>query len=332
VGEARKHHYVPVFYQAHFANSKGLLWVYDRRLKTYKELHPRVICFQSDLYTLKRKDGPSERRVESQLLSLVDGLGSSAIRNILSGNRTREAVQALAYFIGVQIHRLPSFARQISELYVSSAEEMMRLMSVDVGRMQSVIERVQEAGKSIDVSAESMVDAIREKQIEVVATEVPFLSHIFGQAESISDVLEGLDWQILVAPHTTGFIICDDPVVVVPPAGCASVGFLVPGTVSYFPLTRKFCLRLCSTKSSIYRKISKETVQAVNYNIAAHSERFVMGPDKAQLVSSVLESGGSEEASVPRYTIEMLNQDDSGSFQKLTIHPGRYFYLKGSAP
>lgn len=332
MGEARKHHYVPVFYQAHFANSKGLLWVYDRRLKTYKELHPRVICFQSDLYTLKRKDGPSERRIESQLLSFIDGLGSSAIRNILSGNRTREAVQALAYFIGVQIYRLPSFARQISELYVSSAEEMMRLMSVDVGRMQSVIERVQEAGKSIDVSAESMVDAIREKQIEVVATEVPFLSHIFDQAESISDVLEGLDWQILVAPHTTGFIVCDNPVVVVPPSGSPFVGFLVPGTVSYFPLTRKFCLRLCSTKSSIYRKISKETVQTVNHNIAAHSERFVMGPDKAQLMSTVLNSGSSEEDFAPRYTIEMLNQDDHGSFQKLTVHPRRYFYLKGSAP
>ena len=34
----KKHHYVPVFYQRYFTNDKGLLWVYDRKLKTYNAL------------------------------------------------------------------------------------------------------------------------------------------------------------------------------------------------------------------------------------------------------------------------------------------------------
>jgi hypothetical protein len=42
VSEPRKHHYIPVFYQTHFTNPEGMLWVYDRLLHTYKELSPKV--------------------------------------------------------------------------------------------------------------------------------------------------------------------------------------------------------------------------------------------------------------------------------------------------
>jgi hypothetical protein len=39
---ARKHHFVPVFYQKGFADRDGLLWVYDRKLRTFKRLHPSI--------------------------------------------------------------------------------------------------------------------------------------------------------------------------------------------------------------------------------------------------------------------------------------------------
>ena len=67
MGEARKHHYVPVFYQNHFTNDNGLLFVYDRKRQIYLELHPRSICHQSDLYATKPTDGrPRDRRMEGE--------------------------------------------------------------------------------------------------------------------------------------------------------------------------------------------------------------------------------------------------------------------------
>jgi hypothetical protein len=327
----RKHHYVPVFYQKNFINSQGLLWVYDRRLRTYKLLHPRSVCCEKDLYTLKRKDGPWERRIESECLSYIDGAGSAAIRELLPGKPNQETCETLAYFIGVQINRLPSAGRAISALYATSFTEMTRLMTVNVGRMQSTIDRyTRKTGKTIDVSAESMVEAVRGDHLKVVVTEVPFLKAIFSQAEFMSKVIMQLNWQILVAPPESGFIICDNPVVVVPPSGIISVGFLVPGTVKYFPLTSRCCLRLGDRGVSFgYRKISKETLQIINYNIAANSERFIMGPDKAQLVSVVSRSGSTVEDSTPRFTVQAFAQNDDGSLQMFTVQPVRYFYGKG---
>jgi hypothetical protein len=222
----------------------------------------------------------------------------------------------------------------MSEMHVSTAEEMMRLMSVDVGRMQSVLDSYsRDTGKSINVSAGSMVKAVREKGIKVEATETAFLSHIFSQAESTFKLIAQLNWQVLIAPKEAGFITCDNPLTVVPPGGCAFVGFFVPGTVSYFPLSRQICVRLDKSGQPFgYRKVSNETVQVVNRNIAANSERFAMGPDKAQLMSTIKHSGSDSQDPKPRFTVETLNPDDHGSYQKLTRHPARYFYLKGVAP
>src|SRR5579864_9305005 len=108
MNKPRKHHYVPVFYQKNFSNSKGLLWVYDRQLRTLKQLHPKSVCFEKDLYTVKPKDAPWDRRIETICLSLIDRMGASAIRELLLGRPSAEVCKALAYFIGVQFNRLPS--------------------------------------------------------------------------------------------------------------------------------------------------------------------------------------------------------------------------------
>ena len=68
-GEPRKHHYVPVFYQRHFVDEDGLLWVYDRKRQAYSHLHPRVVCSQNDFYTVFSKDGTIVRAVETQFTS-----------------------------------------------------------------------------------------------------------------------------------------------------------------------------------------------------------------------------------------------------------------------
>lgn len=332
--EPRKHHYVPVFYQKHFANPKGLLWVYDRNRGTCKELHPASVCFKKDFYTVRLRDAPWDRRVETECFNLIDGMSSSAIRALLSGSLSTETIGSVAYFMAVQMHRIPTFARIMSEMYVSGAEEMMRLMAVDVGRMQSILDRYsRDTGEVIDVSAESMVEAVREHKIQVKATETAFLNHIFSQAESTFKLIERLDWQVLIAPQTTGFITCDNPLTVVPPEGCPTVGFFIWGTVSYFPLSRQICVRLDrSGKPICCRKISKETVQMINRNVAANSDRFVMGPDKAQLISAIKYSGSDTQDPKPRFTLETLNPDDRGSYQKLTRSLTRYFYVKGLAP
>jgi hypothetical protein len=150
---------------------------------------------------------------------------------------------------------------------------------------------------------------------------------------SLSERLALLDWEVLVASEETGFIICDCPVVLVPPKGSNEVGFLVPGSAKYMPISRHLCLRLGEPgRSRSYRKIDKEAVRIVNMNIAANSERFIMGPSRVQLANVVSRSGSNEMDSTPRFTIETLQSDDDGALQKLSAQPRRYFYPRNGAP
>jgi hypothetical protein len=335
VNAPRKHHYVPVFYQKHFANAEGLLWVYDRKLQTYKQLHPDVVCFQNDFYTLKPDEGPRDQRMESLALATADGFCAAALREIASGKVTAdsETLVTIGYFAGLQSSRLPSIEKIIKANYEKGAEELIQITSTSVERMQSMFNQYAEGtGAAITVSAESMVDAVRGNHFDVVVSEVPFLQHIFEYAEIYTKYLEKFSWEILVATDRTGFILCDDPLTIVPPRGVAAVGLEIPGSVKYFPLTRKICLRVCEVtgRRFRYRDVDSETVRAINQNVAANSSRFIMGPVREQLERIVVRSSSIEMDSKPRFTLQTVQQDDDGSLQMLSQNPRRYFYLNNA--
>ena len=139
-------------------------------------------------------------------------------------------------------------------------------------------------------------------------------------------------WEILEAADGTGFIFCDCPVVVVPPKCSEQVGFAVPGSAKYFPLSRRLCVRLGEPgRKRSFRKLSKEEVRIVNHNIAANSERFIMSASKAQLENIVERSGCADMENTPRFICETVEADDDGALQKLSAQPRRYFYPKNGS-
>jgi hypothetical protein len=332
--DPRKHHYVPVFYQKKFANEAGLLWVYDRQRRMLKELHPRVICFEKDLYAVKPENKPRDMQVEAKVLWMVDSLGARGIRDFQIGKANRRAEEEISFFMAFQYGRVPTISRDVRATYAKAMEELSRVTFANVERAKAVLEKyARDTGKSVDVTPESMVEAIQGKHLEFVATEVPFLTNMMEQAISLSKLLVRLDWEVLLASEETGFIICDCPVVVVPPKGSNEVGFLVPGSAKYLPLSRHLCLRLGEPgKSRSYRKIDKEAARIVNMNIAAHSERFIMGASRAQLENIVARSASEAMDSTPRFIIETVESDENGALQKLSAQPRRYFYPKNGAP
>lgn len=326
---------MPVFYQKGFTNTRGLLWVYDRKLGTCKELHPASICCEKDFYTIKHKDAPWDRRIESKVLAAIDSLVAPAIRALQTeGSLNVEWVEEIAFVAALQFTRVLTFRAAASVIQEKATEELMRITFANTDRARREIERyVQETGNSVDVSPESMVDAVQGKHIEISATEVPFLRNMLVQAVKLSRLIAQLDWQILVASAETGFVTCDCPVAIVPPRGSDAVGFLMPGAVKYFPLTRSLCLRLGDLGPSLqYRRVVKETVRIINQNIAVNSERFIMGPDKAQMESIIRHSGSAKMELTPRVAVETVEADNNSASQKGMFRSRRCFYPDNGSP
>ena len=281
------------------------------------------------------KAAPRDRRVESLILAEIDGLCATALRELAPGGMPADSspFETISYFAAIQSARLPSNREFISSVYKKGAEEFMRLSTVSADRIKSLMDQYsRETGEPTNVSPESMVEAVRGNHLEVVVNELPFITHIFKTAEFLSEFLRTLTWEILVAPSERGFILCDDPVVIVPPKGVRHVGFGIPGSAKYFPLTRNLCLRFGDVGQTFrFRNVDRETVRLINQNIAANSTRFIMGPVRAQLETVVLRSASVEIDATPRYTFETTKQDDNGSLQKMTQNPRRYFYSGNSS-
>ena len=165
----RKHHYVPVFYQTKFTNENGLLWVYDRRLHTYKELHPEVVCFKKDLYSFQPEGGPVDTRIETKVMAIGDGLGAAAIDRLEEGKGLdRDSFEGFTFFAGLQHQRLPSVDRDMRLIYAQTMEEVARVAFANVERAKSVMNSyLEKTGEKTTVTPESMVEAIQGKHLGV---------------------------------------------------------------------------------------------------------------------------------------------------------------------
>src|SRR5947207_223228 len=135
-----KHHYVPVFYQKHFAASDGLMWVYDRLLRTCKQLHPLSTCCQRDLYAVKIP-GSFKQIVETEFLRKIDGLASFALKKLPSvlAAPGPELLGEIIYFAALQYTRVPANKKMTTTMYEAGANDFIEEAFLNVERATAMM-------------------------------------------------------------------------------------------------------------------------------------------------------------------------------------------------
>ncbi len=327
-----KHHYVPVFYQKHFAASDGLMWVYDRLLKTCKQLHPLSTCSQHDLYAMKMPGSAFEQIVETEFLRNVDGSASFALKKLPSvlAAPGPELLGEIIYFAALQHTRVPANKKMITAMYEAGANDLMEVAFANVERATAVMnDYATSVGKELTVTPESMVEAVKSGSIKAVATEMPFIQSLVKHTEFVEKVFSELDIKILISPPQVGFVLSDNPVTMVPPPGVRVAGFKSPGTFVFVPLTRNLCLRLGQPGSGDGpRKIDREAVRLINENTATNSDRFVMGPSKVQIESVIRRSRSTDVNKSERWITNKIPDAKGGILRQLVAQPRQVHYLE----
>jgi len=325
-----KHHYVPVFYQKYFAASDGLLWVYDRKLKTCKQLHPISICFQKDLYAYKLPGGPNQI-VETGFLRKVDGVSAKAFKQLMKdiARPTPELLGQILFFAALQHTRVPANKQFVSMLHELGASDLMQVAFANVERATEIVAKYErETGERLGVTPESMVNAAT--RLKPVATEVPFIESVVEHTDMVAKVFSELDIKLLISPPQVGFVLSDCPVTIVPPPSLPVAGFKSPGTFTFMPLTRHTCLRFGQPGTGNGPKfIYRETVRLINENTATNSDRFVMGPSKIQIESVIRRSRSIEINPEPRW-ITVKETDANGGILRQTISQPREFHYSNA--
>lgn len=322
---------MPVFYQKHFA-ADGKLWKYDRRYHSYNLCAPKENCFEWDLYAAYPKNAPEDRRIETEVLSHIDNDAAPIIQRLCPGVRPNaDETRLLVMFVALQYTRMPSFAKAVKAIAEVHADEFLRMRFGTIERAEQAIRELEEhTGEPQHIEPQSMVEAVTGRHIKAHANETMFLKQMFEQANRLGHWLEeSATWTLLVAPQRTGFMLSDQPLVSVPPPGIVpeAVTFGTPGTTTYLPLKRHLCLQLYAGEHGFtYKHIDSRIVRTVNLNIAANSERYILGADRLQLETVVRKSGSQEMDQDERFNIEVIRPDQDNTFMKFVMKPRRCFY------
>ena len=319
------------FHQRAFVENAGdQLWVYDRKWRNYQQKFPRALCREPDLYTLVSKNGVADREIETAVLSVIEDQAAKVIAFLTSGFvPARLDIRGLVRFIAIQWTRVPSFLRTVGAMHEAKADEWLRLQFGTLEKASAALARLERATNKPQISPDKMVHAVMNERIKAHANKALDIQTVFDHANPLGVWLEHCRWTMLVAPAGSNFILSDNPFVSVPPEEkkSESLGYAAPGVTSYFPLTRKLCLKaqFDGRLSLAFQKVDSQSVRTVNLNTAVNSERYIMAANRTQL-EGVIERSGCQGEAEPRLSIEVERPNDHESFQTMTLLPRRYFY------
>jgi hypothetical protein len=279
---------------------------------------------------MRKEDGP-DQRVETEFLNKIETEARPLIHKLAAGHRLTEDEQLhIAFFTSLQCTRLPSFAKNVKTVTEHSFNTFVQMQFATPERTRQFFEDFQpDTGEEAGHEAEAHVESIRDGSVGFEATERNFLDHMFHSAVGLADwFMSQGEWIVLRAPDDAGFITCDHPFCPVPPQGWPHefIGPGLPGVMNFYPLTRGSCLMIRQGQPQVKMvRINKRAVRTINMNLAANSDRFIVGRDEDQLRVIVSRSQTQEADTNERFKIEAAGDID-GMLETATVLVRRYFY------
>lgn len=126
---AKRHHYVPEAYLAHFCGPDGKLWVYrkDERGKAFLT-SPTNVALERFYYAFTRDDGSRDSDSLEQVFSTLESRWPIAIAELEGCRSTPEIVQTVLEFAALQRARVPAVRDAYELMRADAADHIARVL------------------------------------------------------------------------------------------------------------------------------------------------------------------------------------------------------------
>jgi uncharacterized protein DUF4238 len=301
VTRPKRHHTLPQFYLSGFTRG-GMLWVFDRAKKQFRRQTPKNTAVESGFYSFATKDGGKSDAVEN-LLSRIEGSVKPALKRLADRQSiSAEQRHTVALFAATLHLRTPGFRRMNDAMKEAMMKRVLQIALQDerVAEVQLRKAKTEVENPAEDVTARDIVEFAQQGKYSIQFAPEDSIRSMVTLAPGIASLLADLQWSVVHAPETKGFVTSDEPFVLLPPThhkpGLYGIGLGTPGTTKLLPLNERVCLMMgdIAPGSTIrHGRASAEWVRTVNLNVTLNCERFVIGAIEA-LVRSVVKATGVE--------------------------------------
>ena len=304
------HHYVTRAYlEGMRAPGESRLWVYERNSDRVFRNVPKNLASRRAYYTVSRKDGVEEDKLEKLLGTEVEGPGIAAIRRLSRESKQlhwEERIQATA-LIAFQELRVPYMREQLARMMKGLIKGFMDSAIGVPGMLEEDLNKLQREGKASEaVTAEDLRKVVREGGIDIVMKPEASLMAMGHAVKTLMMTYAELKWEVLIAREGE-FVTSDCPVCrQYPDSGNGPVGLVNPDLNVYFPITHDRALRLRHdhrkieffarlmglgrqheairlrerTPETSFRFIGGSEVSAINSLLIQRAQRWVYSPSE----------------------------------------------------
>ena len=289
---ARRHHYVPAFALAQFAeprgDRKGFMVQLDTKSGKPEKTRPEDACFQRDLYA-QPVDAGRDTSVEA-LLSIIERHSAPAVRRWIADPdaQTPEDRQTLSYYLGFQYMRGPIMLEQVGQLAETIDLTMLAVHFED--RMSFArVYREAIAAEASDDDIERMRLYMKERlasgAIRLRDRNVEALRMMMDFVNGLAEAIDAMRWTLVEAGDDE-FVISDralamhDPTPRSPWSGHGL--YSSPNALTTIALAPEVTLMLDHGGESIARRVaSAAEVREINLRMYGWAERFIFGRSQA---------------------------------------------------
>lgn len=286
MSKPKQHHYIPRFYLENFCKD-GILWIYDRELKEFREQTPDNTCKEKDLYTAQLYDGSKYYEIES-FYSMLESLIKPIVSKLHKKNKLDiEEHATLCLYVPFMMFRVPTFMKMADNILQSVNQSFLENTLSDIDTVKDMIEHYEKtAGNKFNISAEQVVDMMKNKDIYADTNKGHSIAYCIKIARELYYTFWNLQWHFNWSPKDYNFITSDNPITVVPPPGYigAGRGILTPKSLRIIPISPNCCVILLDpNKRYRYQTLKKSVIRSINESIAVESTRFVIAKDERHL-------------------------------------------------
>ena len=286
--KGRRHHFVPAFLLAAFAEPpgqrKGWMFQLDVRTGRPQRTKPDSAAFEKDLYA-GEGDDLGDRSLEA-FFSLVEKHTAPALKRLADSPLalTAEDRQTIAYFLSLQQSRTPA---ALSSTIENSQAAMELFLSVQFEDAASFAKTYREAvndeasDQQIENFRERMKDGLVNGEVSLAEPRSQALQLLLHTSAPIAETVASLRWT-LVSSETQQFVTSDrgiamhDPTPPFPWTGHAWRSS--PNAQTTVPLGPWRCLLVEAGPAGMGVDIaSPSTVREVNLRTYGWAKRFVYG-------------------------------------------------------
>jgi hypothetical protein len=294
----KKHHYVPRFYLSGFAqpDKPGQIWSYDKIGSKPVSVSVFDAATRNYYYAFTKEDGSRDTDSLEELLGIIEGKASSVIDKISNKETLTDNEKGdFAFFIAIQLTRVPTFRKWLSDSKASIRKRTMQISASYSETFYAIISKITEKER-ITINPEEFRNFCLKGDYDLEFSLEDSLKDFLQIAMYLVEIILNMGWGYIHTPSNAYFLTSDNPISCVDPYKNSNspIGYgLADISIELtFPLSKGICF-LASWQNNVlghFTYPNEKYIWELNRRTIISATNYIFSPYNHDKIAEIIQN------------------------------------------